>query len=59
MPDLGQEAPKDTHPVTSDPGVDAAVAGLAVVDPSDLDEILAAGEAVHVGLTARLSDLGS
>lgn len=49
----------DTTPQTGDLVVDAVLDDLAGVDEADLDAVLAAGDAVHATLTARLSDLGS
>lgn len=46
-------------PETGDLVVDAALRDLDLVDHTDLDGTLAAGEAVHGTLTSRLSDLGS
>lgn len=46
-------------PETGDLVVDAVLADLAAVDPTDLDGLLAAGESVHATVTSRLSDLGS
>ena len=59
MPEVGPGAIDAPVPQTCDPVVDGALGGLAAVEPGDLDEVLAAGEAVHATLTARLSDLGS
>ncbi len=58
------DEPSATHdagpaPETGDLVIDAALRDFAAVDPSDLDAGLAAGEAVHATLTARLSDLGT
>ncbi len=45
-------------PETGDPVIDDALAELAAAPADDLDAQLAAGEAVHRTLQARLHDLG-
>lgn len=56
-PDVDEAAA--TVPETGDIVVDATLQDLATVEDSDLDATLAAGEALHATLTARLSDLGT
>lgn len=56
---MPNEHEESAAPETGDLIVDAALSDLAAVDPSDLGATLAAGDAVHTTLTARLSDLGT